>query len=99
MSRCAPSARRANASRVIRLETVELDLPSGTMLGKYEIVRKLAVGGMAEIYLARARGVAGFEKYVVLKRILPTVAKDPAFVRMFLEEAIGPMIPSALALT
>jgi serine/threonine protein kinase len=57
------------------------------MLGKYEVVRKLAIGGMAEIYLARVRGSAGFEKLVVIKRILPTVADDPKFVQMFLEEA------------
>ncbi|HTL34117.1 MAG TPA: serine/threonine-protein kinase [Kofleriaceae bacterium] len=65
----------------------QFDLPSGTMLGKYEILKKLAMGGMAEIYLARVRGTAGFEKLVVIKRILPTVADDPNFVRMFLDEA------------
>jgi serine/threonine protein kinase len=63
------------------------EIPSGTTLGKYDILRKLATGGMAEIYLARGRGQAGFEKLVVLKRILPAVAADPTFVRMFLEEA------------
>src|SRR5262245_17343236 len=42
---------------------------------------------MAEIYLARARGIQGFEKYVVLKRILPQYARSDAFVRMFLNEA------------
>jgi serine/threonine protein kinase len=63
------------------------DLPAGTMLGKYEIISKLAMGGMAEIYLARISGTAGFEKVVVLKRILPTVASDPKFVQMFLDEA------------
>jgi len=63
------------------------DLPRGTVLGKYEILRKLAVGGMAEIYLARQRGTAGFEKLVVIKRILPNVAEDPTFVQMFLGEA------------
>jgi len=42
---------------------------------------------MAEIYLARVNGQAGFEKLCVLKRILPNVAEDPAFVQMFLEEA------------
>src|SRR5262245_49767202 len=42
---------------------------------------------MAEIYLARVRGTAGFEKLVVLKRILPHIANDPAFVSMFLDEA------------
>jgi len=64
-----------------------LDLTPGTTLGKFEIIRKLAVGGMAEIYLARVHGTAGFEKLVVLKRILPHIAQDPAFVQMFLDEA------------
>jgi serine/threonine protein kinase len=63
------------------------ELLPGRALGKYEILRKLATGGMAELYLARARGVAGFEKTVVLKRILPHVAADETFVQMFLDEA------------
>ena len=63
------------------------DIPRGTTVGKYEVMRKIATGGMAEIYLARARGTAGFEKLVVLKRILPHVAEDPMFVSMFLDEA------------
>jgi serine/threonine-protein kinase len=63
------------------------EIPNGAILGKYEILRKIATGGMAEIYLARARGTAGFEKLVVLKRILPNVAEDPTFVQMFLDEA------------
>ncbi|HTL34289.1 MAG TPA: serine/threonine-protein kinase [Kofleriaceae bacterium] len=64
-----------------------LELPRGTAIGKYEILRKLATGGMAEIYLARVSGTAGFEKLVVLKRILPTIAEDPKLVQMFLDEA------------
>jgi serine/threonine protein kinase len=63
------------------------EIPRGTTLGKYEIVRKIATGGMAEIYLACVRGQAGFEKVVVLKRILPHFAEDPRFVQMFLDEA------------
>jgi serine/threonine protein kinase len=63
------------------------ELPRGTRVGKYEILRKLATGGMAEIYVARSTGTAGFEKIVVLKRILPSQADDPQFVAMFLEEA------------
>jgi len=63
------------------------ELLPGSTLGKYEILRKLATGGMAELYLARSRGVAGFEKTVVLKRILPHVAVDETFVHMFLDEA------------
>src|SRR5262245_25177043 len=55
--------------------------------GKYEIIRRLAAGGMAEIYLARALGIQGFEKQVVLKRILPQYADDENFIAMFLDEA------------
>src|SRR5450432_192587 len=58
-------------------------------IGRYEPIRRLAVGGMAEIYLARLPGVGieGFEKLVVLKRILPQHALDPELLRMFLDEA------------
>ncbi|NPC86754.1 serine/threonine protein kinase, partial [Pyxidicoccus fallax] len=56
-------------------------------LGKYQLVRKLATGGMAEVYLAKAAGPMGFEKTLVLKRILPHLAEDPTFVEMFLGEA------------
>ncbi len=59
----------------------------GESLGKYEILKELAIGGMAAIYLARARGTAGFEKQVVLKVILPNLVSDGALVTMFLEEA------------
>ena len=55
--------------------------------GKYEVVRRLATGGMAEIYLVRARGLGGFEKLLVLKRILPQFADSQAMVDMFLDEA------------
>src|SRR6185436_14056374 len=52
-----------------------------------QILAKLATGGMAEIFLARGEGVAGVERYCVLKRILQDRASDPAFVKMFLDEA------------
>jgi serine/threonine protein kinase len=62
---------------------------SGQRIGRYQPIRRLAVGGMAEIYLARLPGVGieGFEKLVVLKRILPQHALDPELLRMFLDEA------------
>src|SRR4051812_34029911 len=62
-------------------------LQPGETLGKYEIVRELALGGMARIYLARVCGTAGFEKQVVLKCILESIATDDQFVTMFLDEA------------
>ena len=54
---------------------------------RYRVLRKLAHGGMAEIFLASQVGAEGFEKTVVLKRILPALAADPAFVRMIVDEA------------
>src|SRR5438105_14788835 len=63
------------------------ELAPGESLGKYQILRKLATGGMAEIYLARSTGTAGFEKLVVIKRILPSAAQDKTLVRMFFDEA------------
>jgi serine/threonine-protein kinase len=56
-------------------------------IGRYEVVGRLAVGGMAEILLGRLRGPSGFERAVVIKRILPHLAEQPAFVDMFLDEA------------
>ena len=57
----------------------------GTHLGKYRVIHRIAFGGMAEIYLARASGIQGFEKYVVLKRILPQYAANVELTRMFLQ--------------
>ncbi len=57
-------------------------------VGKYQLIRKLAAGGMAEVYLAKAAGPHGFEKTLVVKCILPHLAQEPAFVRMFLSEAM-----------
>ena len=58
-----------------------------TPIGKYKLLRLIASGGMAEVYLARQAGAAGFEKLVCLKRILPHLARDRQFVEMFLNEA------------
>ena len=58
-----------------------------TPLGKYKLVKLIASGGMAEVYLAKQAGAAGFEKLVCLKRILPHLARDKQFVDMFLNEA------------
>jgi eukaryotic-like serine/threonine-protein kinase len=55
-------------------------------LGRYELVRRIAVGGMGEIYLARMRGAAGFEKRVIIKTILPHLAEEEEFVEKFLDE-------------
>src|SRR5262249_53618131 len=56
-------------------------------LGRYELAMRLAKGGMAEVFLARQAGPAGFEKTVAVKRILPHLSRSPEFVQMFLDEA------------
>jgi hypothetical protein len=59
-------------------------VPFGT---RYGLLRPLATGGMAEIYLARQNAMAGFEKDIVIKRLKPELAADPRIVEMFLDEA------------
>ncbi|MFT7581470.1 MAG: serine/threonine protein kinase [Myxococcota bacterium] len=55
--------------------------------GKYVLMRKIAMGGMAEIFKAKTAGAEGFEKEIVIKRILPHFSDDEAFVKMFIDEA------------
>jgi hypothetical protein len=55
--------------------------------GQYELLERVAVGGMAEVYRGRAAGAEGFEKWVAIKRILPEFARDERFVSMLLTEA------------
>ncbi len=62
-------------------------LPSESTATSYRIVKKIASGGMGEIYLARLKRDAGFEKELVIKKLLPIYAQNQSFVRMFLNEA------------
>jgi len=58
-----------------------------TPFGKYFLLERINVGGMAEVYKAKTVGVEGFEKLVAIKRILPSVAEDEEFIKMFVDEA------------
>ena len=55
--------------------------------GRYTLERRLAMGGMAEVFLGRIEGPSNFQKQVVIKRILPHLRDDPRFVDMFVDEA------------
>src|ERR1041384_1607603 len=55
--------------------------------GQYELLERIAVGGMAEVYRGRVAGAEGFEKLVAIKRILPPYARDERFISMLLTEA------------
>lgn len=60
---------------------------AGRQLGRYEILTQLASGGMASVYIARAQGVAGFERLVAVKVLHPHLAYEQEFISMFLDEA------------
>jgi len=55
--------------------------------GRYELIERIGIGGMAEVFRASQRGVAGFERSVAIKRILPHIAADPESIAMFVQEA------------
>jgi serine/threonine protein kinase len=56
-------------------------------LGRYQVIGRLATGGMAEVYLALSGELSGYRTLVVIKRILPHLASNQEFIRMFLDEA------------
>lgn len=61
--------------------------PEQRTFGKYTLIARLAAGGMGEIFLARLQGLAGFEKIVVIKRVLPHLAVQDRYIAMLLDEA------------
>jgi serine/threonine protein kinase len=61
--------------------------PFPQQFGRYYLLGKIAMGGMAEIFRAKSVGAEGFEKVVVIKRILPHFCEDEGFVTMFQDEA------------
>ncbi len=59
----------------------------GRHLGRYQVLGQIAAGGMAGVYVARAHGVAGFERLVAIKVLHPHLAYEEEFISMFLDEA------------
>lgn len=64
-----------------------MDEPLQKSLERYDVLDRIAVGGMAEVFLAKAYGAHGFEKTLAIKRILPELARDPEFEARFIAEA------------
>ncbi|HVV52866.1 MAG TPA: serine/threonine-protein kinase, partial [Polyangia bacterium] len=62
-------------------------LPGAKPFGKYYLLDRIGVGGMAEVFLAVALGPQGFQRTLVIKRMLSHLSQDRAFVRMFIDEA------------
>lgn len=75
----AEAPRSADGGRIV--------VPRESLISRYELLGRLASGGMADVFLARALGIADFEKIVVLKRIRPDKQDDPRFVGMLRDEA------------
>src|SRR5262249_19849477 len=69
------------------LEPRGLALKKPIPFGKYTLLERINVGGMAEVFRAKAFGVEGFERVVAVKRILPSIAEAQDFVTMFIDEA------------
>jgi serine/threonine protein kinase len=57
------------------------------VLGKYQLDHRLGGGGMAEVFIAHTVGAEGFSRKVAIKRVLPGFSDNPAFAKMFVEEA------------
>ncbi len=66
---------------------VRVVAPKTKRVGRYELLFRIAAGGMAEVHAARVVGEAGFQKLVAIKQMLPALTEDPEFVEMFLDEA------------
>lgn len=71
------------------LDTRELlDMGCGRQIGRYTLLRRIAAGGMAEVYVAFSKGLmAGFEKRVAIKKILPQHSHNERFIDMLVDEA------------
>src|SRR5512146_2556687 len=64
-----------------------MEEPLQKSLERYDVLERIAVGGMAEVFRAKAYGAHGFEKTLAIKRILPELARDPEFEARFIAEA------------
>jgi serine/threonine protein kinase len=79
----APSGRQPHDFRAF----FDAAMKKPLLFGKYLLLERINVGGMAEVFIAKAFGVEGFERILAIKKILPTMAEDEEFITMFIDEA------------
>jgi eukaryotic-like serine/threonine-protein kinase len=82
-----PGLLDGSRSRMLSCERFSSMSVQNERFGQYMLLEQIGVGGMAEVFLARHSGLAGFEKDIVIKRIRPHLSEVPSFVNMFLGEA------------
>jgi TonB family protein len=82
-----PDVAATQRIQVIHEPTPPAPQQPGERFGQYTLQEKIAVGGMAEVWKARMRGVEGFQKTVAIKKILPHLGDNADFVSMFIDEA------------
>jgi serine/threonine protein kinase len=63
------------------------DAQENTRLGKYNLIHKVATGGMGEIFYGKSSGIEGFEREVAIKRMLPHLSSERSFIDMMVKEA------------
>jgi serine/threonine protein kinase len=87
--RCRMSMGTTNPNPNAGATRQQIPLRPGRVIpfGKYLLLERIAVGGMAEVYMSKSFGIEGFEKIIAIKRILPTMAEDEDFIEMFVDEA------------
>lgn len=87
MAETAPHKAAASPRATVNSTGELRQLGAGKKLGRYTLLRRVAAGGMAEVYAARSHGVSGFEKKVAIKKILPQYSLNARFVDMLVDEA------------
>jgi hypothetical protein len=76
-----------DVKRLEKLDTPREETEDSSDYGRYVLLERVAMGGMAEVFRAKRKGVEGFEKVVAVKRILPHLSSNKDFVDMFIAEA------------
>ena len=85
LARAVPRGRAVRRASILRASSVSSSGPD--QFGQYEVLERIASGGMAELSKARRSGVEGFQKIVAIKKILPHLADNDEFITMFADEA------------